>query len=237
MSLHLFPGTPPRRRARVVIGLLSQLTLLFLAVSLYPFRESLYDNIVRWATGSPASPVIGLVAEFGILVPVLTAVAIGLWAVWSDHWALHRLVVGGVGVVAAYICSESIKLVVSEPRPCSVATVSSILECPGAGDWSWPSNHAVLAAAFTTACVLAVPRLIPALAPVALVIAAARVAAGVHYAHDVAAGLFLGTAVVLGLARPLHPVVVRCVRSAQTVIRRHRPDRAVDGHHHAEALR
>lgn len=70
--------------------------------------------------------------------------------------------------------------------------------CPPLGDWSLPSNHAVIA----TGLALALPRAWRwALATVSVVLVA-RVAAGVHYPHDVLTGallavLFVAAAVAL----------------------------------------
>ncbi|MEK8174643.1 phosphatase PAP2 family protein [Streptomyces sp. M19] len=73
---------------------------------------------------------------------------------------------------------------------------------PGANDWSFPSNHATIAAAATVALLVADRRLAAAVAvPAALLMAASRVWIGVHYPHDVAAGLLLGALVGWLLAR------------------------------------
>jgi undecaprenyl-diphosphatase len=52
----------------------------------------------------------------------------------------------------------------------------------------------------------------------ALLVAAARVAAGVHYVHDVTSGLVLGIAVTLAGALLLHPTLQRS-RSALSASR------------------
>src|SRR5699024_10637512 len=83
------------------------------------------------------------------------------------------------------------------------------LSCPGGGDWSWPSSHAALAAAFAAACILVVPRLAWFALPLALAIAASRVAAGVHYVHDVLSGLALGALVVAAVVAAASPVLDR----------------------------
>src|SRR5699024_7025653 len=125
-----------------------------------------------------------------------------------------------LGVITAYGLSEAVKLLVEEPRPCSVVDTAAehsgsvddaatVLSCPGSGDWSWPSNHAVLAAAFATACILVVPRLAWFALPLALAIAASRVAAGVHYVHDVLSGLALGALVVAAVVAAASPVLDR----------------------------
>ncbi|MFD6894437.1 phosphatase PAP2 family protein, partial [Rhodococcus sp. NPDC060086] len=126
------------------------------------------------------------------------------------------LATGGIGVVGAYLLSEVIKLMVTEERPCRVLDVDTIMSCPEVGDWSWPSNHSVIAAAFATACIIALPRAAWLAVPMAVLIAFSRVAAGVHYVHDVASGLALGTAVVALVVVVLQPVGRRLPRSLAT---------------------
>jgi undecaprenyl-diphosphatase len=130
-----------------------------------------------------------------------TVVVIAVWSWLRDREAFWRFVCAGLGVVGAYLTSEVIKLLVSQPRPCRVLDVTTVLGCPEVGDWSWPSNHSVIAAAFATACVIAAPRLMWFVAPMAGLIAFSRVAAGVHHLHDVISGLALGTA--LGTDAPI----------------------------------
>jgi undecaprenyl-diphosphatase len=72
-----------------------------------------------------------------------------------------------------------------------------LLACPPAGDYSFPSNHAVLAGAVAAALVLVDRRLGLISAIAALVTAASRVWIGQHYPHDVAAGLALGAVVAV----------------------------------------
>ena len=98
------------------------------------------------------------------------------------------------------------KLLVEEQRPCRALDVQTVLACPGMGDWSWPSNHATIAAAFAAACIFTLPGSAWFVAPVAALIAASRVAAGVHYVHDVLAGLalgLLGVAIAVAIMRPV----------------------------------
>ena len=79
-------------------------------------------------------------------------------------------------------------------------------DVPPVGDWSWPSNHSVIAAAFATACIVSAPRTAWIAVPVALLVAFSRVVAGVHYMHDVASGLALGTAIVAVVVVVLRPL-------------------------------
>ncbi|MFS8102296.1 phosphatase PAP2 family protein [Lentzea alba] len=112
-----------------------------------------------------------------------------------------RAFLAGAGVVVAYAVSEVVKLVVQEERPCR--TAPSLAVCPEPGDWSFPSNHSVIAGASAMA-IWAMHRTLGWVAAVcALAAAASRVVVGVHYVHDVAAGLLLGALVSWGIAAAL----------------------------------
>ncbi|MEU5028846.1 phosphatase PAP2 family protein [Streptomyces milbemycinicus] len=122
------------------------------------------------------------------------------------------VVLVGVGTVAAYAVSEALKLVVDEERPCrAVRGVASVAGCPGVDDWSFPSNHATLAAALAVGLTVLRPRLAAVVLPLGAVVAVARVAAGVHYPHDVLAGAALGAAVVTAAVWSAAPPVARVV--------------------------
>ncbi|MGW4508106.1 phosphatase PAP2 family protein [Streptomyces sp. NPDC004436] len=118
----------------------------------------------------------------------------------------------------AHAVSTGVKYAVSEERPCRgvAGAAAPLVACPPPGDWSFPSNHAVLAGAAAVALVAAAPRLAPVVVPAALLMAFSRVFAGVHYPHDVALGLLLGGSVaalaVVVAARPA-TAAVRAVRA------------------------
>ncbi|MEV6580462.1 phosphatase PAP2 family protein [Streptomyces sp. NPDC051582] len=110
-----------------------------------------------------------------------------------------------------------LKLVVREDRPCQSLHVAVLEGCPAPGDWSFPSNHAAIAAAAAVA-LLFVSRRLGAVALIAAVLmAASRVWVGVHYPHDVLAGCALGALVAA--------VCARSVRSRQRAL----ADRLVGG--------
>ncbi|XPR82345.1 phosphatase PAP2 family protein [Streptomyces prasinus] len=77
-----------------------------------------------------------------------------------------------------------------EERPCRALRtgVDLVAECPGAGDWSFPSNHATLAAGLAVGLAVLWPRLAAITLPLAGVVALLRVLVGVHYPHDVLGG-------------------------------------------------
>ncbi|MFE2287085.1 phosphatase PAP2 family protein [Streptomyces sp. NPDC059443] len=94
-----------------------------------------------------------------------------------------------------------LKSVVREDRPCQTLRVPTLEACPAPGDWSFPSNHAALAAAAAVA-LLFVSRRLGAVALVAAVLmAVSRVWVGVHYPHDVLAGFIVGALVAAATAR------------------------------------
>ena len=180
-----------------------------LALATYPVRERLFTAVAGFAEGSALASAVASVADFGLLALVATAGVLAVWCWLRARRRFWLLALAGLGVITAYGLSEAVKLLVEQPRPCSVVDTVTVLNCPGGGDWSWPSNHAVLAAAFTTACILVVPRLAWLAVPLALAIAASRVAGGVHYVHDVLSGLALGTLVVAAVVAVAWPVLDR----------------------------
>jgi len=196
-------------RSTLRAALLTAVILAFLALAAVPAHESLYLAIARTAEASSLGAVAGLVAEKGPLVLVATFAMLAVWSWLRDRGAFGRLVAGGAGAVIAYLTSEVVKLVITEPRPCRALDLATVLECPEIGDWSWPSNHSVIAASLATACVLAVPRVLWFVVPVAVVLGFSRVTAGVHYVHDVLSGFALGVLVVTSVVVVLAPIVVR----------------------------
>ncbi|UKJ65593.1 phosphatase PAP2 family protein [Cellulosimicrobium cellulans] len=183
--------------------------------------ETLYLAITARTAELPGS---GLVAEGGVLV-LLGLCAVVAWrARRAGASAVATTLVAGVGAVAAYAASEAVKSLVRQPRGCW--ELVEVAHCPAAGDWSFPSNHTAIAFALATAVVLAgapavrVPGAVPArhayrsplrqiavwvVLPVALAVAVAtaRVAEGVHFPHDVVAGAAVGVAVVVAVVTVL----------------------------------
>lgn len=88
-----------------------------------------------------------------------------------------------------------LKLVFREDRPCQSLHVAVLESCPAPGDWSFPSNHAAIAAAAAVALLFVSRRLGSVAVAAAVLMAASRVWVGVHYPHDVLAGLLVGALV------------------------------------------
>lgn len=124
---------------------------------------------------------------------------------WIGRVRDPRLLVGAVltlvATAGAYALSEGLKLVVDQERPCRAMTgVDPIGACPDVGDWSFPSNHATIAGALAVGLAVVVPRLALFTLPLAGATALLRVVAGVHYPHDIVAGLTLGGVLAAGTA-------------------------------------
>ncbi|MER7824087.1 phosphatase PAP2 family protein [Streptomyces sp. NPDC096097] len=126
-----------------------------------------------------------------------TLLLLGLLLLLAGLSALRRHDVPGLagvalaaaGAVVAYALSEAVKLLIDEERPCrAVAGALAVAPCPAPGDWSFPSNHATLAAAPAVGVTLVRPRGAALALPVAAAAALLRVLVGVHYPHDVLAG-------------------------------------------------
>ncbi|MGY5100476.1 phosphatase PAP2 family protein [Streptomyces sp. 900105245] len=100
-------------------------------------------------------------------------------------------------VAVAFGVDAVLKLLMREDRPCQSLRVATLEACPAPGDWSFPSNHAAIAAAAAVA-LLFVSRRLGALAVVATcAMAVSRVWVGAHYPHDVLAGVVVGAVAAL----------------------------------------
>ncbi|WP_433389158.1 phosphatase PAP2 family protein [Micromonospora sp. KLBMP9576] len=140
------------------------------------------------------------------------------------------VLVSPVPVVLAYGCSELWKTVVDQERPCrALATELAIIanECPPTGDWSFPSNHSTIAGGLAVAILLLSRRLGLVAVPLAALAAFSRTFVGVHYPHDVLAGVLLGAlfaAVLTPLfARPVAGLLRRRARQAERPVPDHTP--------------
>lgn len=137
------------------------------------------------------------------VVVAITTVARGgfLWFVVAGLLALRRgssrraagcgLVAGGAGMLSGHLLSALVR----RPRPPTrrLPARASLPEQPTSS--SFPSKHAVTAAAFTTAVALRAPKAGAAVAPLAFVVCYGRLRTHVHWPTDVVGGVALGFAV------------------------------------------
>jgi undecaprenyl-diphosphatase len=152
---------------------------------------------------------------------VLVAVA-AVWLVWRARHQGGAALAGALWIPIAMLLAPGlglvIKSVVAEPRPCRVLPDLHILApCDQPTDYSFPSNHTAICAAFAIALFLVHRRWGLLAGVLALLMAMSRMVVGVHYPHDVIAGLLLGGLVgVLGLgARPWLALLIDRVTPAQ----------------------
>ncbi|WP_246198428.1 phosphatase PAP2 family protein [Actinomadura syzygii] len=178
------------------------------------FSADLYREITEFAVGTPSwvHSVAEVGTDAGLLLFGVLFVA-GWWrARGRDARSMGLALAAPFAMVAAYLVSEVSKDAIQEERPCrAVAGAVHIAACPSPGDWSFPSNHATIAAGSAAAIVVAWRALAPLVLPLAAVMAFSRVFVGVHYPHDVAAGFLVGvvvaSVVAVLLAAVLRPVV------------------------------
>ncbi len=132
-----------------------------------------------------------------IVVLLPTSLALGsAWRRRGDRSSAWRL---PLAVSGAWLAAHAGKLLVARPRPDLHAPVIAM-----PADLSFPSSHAMVAAAFAVALALSLrPRpsstLVAVAALAALVVAFSRLYLQVHYPSDVAAGAVAGAAWALGL--------------------------------------
>ena len=177
------------------------------------FSADLYREITEFAQGTPSwvHSAADVGTDAGLLLFAVLFVAGWVRARGLDARAMGLALAAPFAMVSAYLVSEVSKSFIQEERPCrAVAGAVHIAACPAQGDWSFPSNHATIAAASAAAIVVAWRAMAPLVLPLAALMAFSRVFVGVHYPHDVAAGFLVGVvvapaaALVLVLAaRPL----------------------------------
>ncbi|MER8046728.1 phosphatase PAP2 family protein [Streptomyces sp. NPDC094032] len=162
-----------------------------------PVDGSVYTDVTDLAHRSPGW-LDGLVTAWSDYGLALFAILMVL-AWWRARRAGTPQVVTALAVplitVLAFGADALLKSLVREDRPCQTLRVPTLEACPAPGDWSFPSNHAALAAAAAVALLFVSWRLGAVALLAAVLMAASRVWVGVHYPHDVLAGFLVGAAV------------------------------------------
>ncbi|MDH5510027.1 MAG: phosphatase PAP2 family protein [Nitrospinota bacterium] len=148
-------------------------------------NQGLAGPVMDWIMATVTSP------ESWLAPGVLLAAALCLYGRKKGIVAVVAAVFAvGAGDMLAHIV---IKPMVGRHRPCAeLADVHQPSQVGCTDSFSFPSNHAVNSFAFTAVVGVIYPRMLIVLAPIALLVALSRVAVGVHYPADVAAGALLG---------------------------------------------
>ncbi|MGW2614920.1 phosphatase PAP2 family protein [Streptomyces sp. NPDC001500] len=158
-----------------------------------------YTDVVKLAQHAPAwlDDTVSAWSAYGLaLFAVLMSV--GWWrARRSGATAAVTALAVPFVVVVAFGVDAVLKLLVREDRPCRSLGAVTLEACPAPGDWSFPSNHAAVAAAAAVALLFVSRRLGVLAAVAACAMAASRVWVGAHYPHDVVAGLAVGASTAL----------------------------------------
>ncbi|WP_380280553.1 phosphatase PAP2 family protein [Kitasatospora purpeofusca] len=169
--------------------------LVHLAVAGPDYGVGVYRDVTEWADSTPTwMQTLGEVVTEGGIVLFAALLVLRWWlSRGRDDRSMALALLSPIAVAAVYLLSEVTKIWLHEERPCrDVPGVRTIAECPEPGDWSFPSNHSVIAAACAAALVVSWRLVGLLLLPVAALVAFSRVYVGVHYLHDVAAGYLLG---------------------------------------------
>ncbi|MEU1087754.1 phosphatase PAP2 family protein [Streptomyces sp. NPDC005576] len=165
---------------------------------------SLYTSITGLAQRAPSwlDSLISAWSTYGLALFGLLMVAAWWRARKAGDPARTAMALAAPLVVCAtFVVDTGIKSVFHEQRPCRALHAVTLEACPPPGDWSFPSNHATIAAATVAALWLVDRRMAAIAAPAALLMAFSRVWVGAHYPHDVLLGLLVGTALALPLSR------------------------------------
>ncbi|MGF1428940.1 phosphatase PAP2 family protein [Kitasatospora sp. LaBMicrA B282] len=163
----------------------------------------LYTTVTRWAQDAPhwLDQVIKVWSNFGLGLFAVFMIWGWLKARRADSVVMARVLASPLIVVAVYAVNSVLKGMVQEVRPCQQLPATVTVDaCPGVGDWSFPSNHSVIAFSAAVALLLAYRKLGAVALVAAALMAASRVWIGVHYPHDVLVGSLIGIVVGLPLA-------------------------------------
>ncbi|MBR7837335.1 phosphatase PAP2 family protein [Actinospica durhamensis] len=137
-----------------------------------------------------------------LLIVVLALLVLGSgWRAWrrADQVAVTACAWACVGTGVSVIAGLLLKQVFQETRPClAMPQVITVQACPGPTDYSFPSDHTIVAVALAAGLWLIDRRLGMIGAALAVLEGFTRVYLGQHYPHDVAAAMVVSCLIVLG---------------------------------------
>ena len=149
----------------------------------------------RWLNGTMSLLTVLLIVALALLV------AYAGWRAWrkSEHVQLAAAVWTVIGSGISVGCGLALKQVFRETRPClALSHVTTVQACPGPTDYSFPSDHATVAAALAAGLWLIDRRLGAIGTALALLEGFSRVYLGQHYPHDVLAAFVLSSLIIFG---------------------------------------
>lgn len=121
---------------------------------------------------------------------------------WTSENARHGVIAALLSAGLALLVAHVITGIWDRPRPYIAHPAQAHLFIAPSGDPSFPSDHATAAFAIAVSLLLRSRRVGYLALGMAVLLAVARVAVGVHYPSDVLAGALIGTAAALLLWIP-----------------------------------
>lgn len=113
-----------------------------------------------------------------------------VWALWGGKKEKQILFIAVLGIVLGIFLIQLIHLFITEPRPFLTLSITPLIPPPTS--FSFPSGHATIASALTTAYFLEKSRLTPYVAVAAFLVSFSRIYVGVHYPLDILGGVIVG---------------------------------------------